>query len=227
ILLWIMGEENRQVVWNSARLPEPRYVALGLAFPVGIAVFFSTGQYLFDRAIWAARDFGKGFPPQFGSYFGFPDPWLLLLFFPALFEELVFRGLLQRRFVQRYGVYRGIFLVGIVWAAFHFFSDFSFSRLTETDALLRLGSRLLTCLTLSYVFGWLTLRFGSILPAAVAHTIHNVIVFSGFGPPVAWKEFVRGVLWVVLGWVLFRYWPVRAKDDPATEASVANPEAAV
>jgi membrane protease YdiL (CAAX protease family) len=227
ILLWIMGEENRQVVWSSARLPEPRYVALGLAFPVAIAVLFSTGQYLLDRAIWAARDFGKGFPPQFGSYFGFPDPWPLLLFFPALFEELIFRGLLQRRFVQRYGVYRGIFMVGIVWAAFHFFSDFSFSRLTETDALLRLGSRLFTCLTLSYVFGWLTLRFGSILPAAVAHAFYNVLVYSGFGPPFLGKETVVVALWAVLALVLFRYWPVQMKDDPEAAASVANPEPAM
>jgi membrane protease YdiL (CAAX protease family) len=228
ILLWIMGEESRQVVWNSARLPEPRYVALGLAFPVGIAVLFSTGQYLLDRSIWAARNFGKGFPPQFGSYFGFPDPWLLLLFFPALFEELIFRGLLQRRFVQRYAVYRGIFLVGIVWAAFHFFSDFSSARsLSETEVLLRLGSRLFTCLALGYVLGWLTLRFGSILPAAVAHTFHNVLIYSGFGRPFLGKEPVVVALWAVLAWGLFRSWPVRAKDDVEAAPSVPSPEPAV
>jgi len=90
-------------------------------------------------------------PPQFGSYFAFPDPWFLLLFFSALFEEMVFRGLLQRRLIQRYGIYRGIFLVGIVWAAFHFVSDVSFSRLTETDVLLKLSWRILFCLALSYV----------------------------------------------------------------------------
>jgi len=38
-----------------------------------------------------------------------PDPWLSLLFFGALFEEIIFRGLLQPRFIQRYGLYRGIF----------------------------------------------------------------------------------------------------------------------
>ncbi|HEX4542555.1 MAG TPA: CPBP family intramembrane glutamic endopeptidase [Candidatus Acidoferrum sp.] len=214
-------------MWSSARLPEPRYVALGLAFPVGIAVLLSTGQYLLDRAIWVARDFGKDFPPRLGTYFGFPDPWLLLLFFPALFEELIFRGLLQRRFLQRYGVYRGIFLVGIVWAAFHFFSDFSFSRLTEIDALLRLGARLFTCLALSYAFGWLTLRFGSILPAAVAHAFHNVLVYSGFGPPFLGKETVVVALWAVLALVLFRYWPVQMEDDPEAAASVPNPEPAM
>jgi membrane protease YdiL (CAAX protease family) len=227
MLLWIMGKESRQVIRNAAKLPEPRYVALGLAFPIGIAVLLSIGQYLVDRAQWAAHDFGRFSPPQFGTYFDLPDPWLLLAFFAALFEEVIFRGLLQRRFVERYGIYRGIFLVGIVWAAFHFVSDVSFSRLTETDVLLKLGWRILICLALSNVLGWLTLRFGSILPAVIAHTFYNILVMSGFGPPFLGKDTVLVALWGVLAWVLFRYWPVRAEDEQGASSTEANPQPAV
>ena len=155
VISWIAGKEDRQVIWKTIPLPEPRYAGLSVAIPIGIAVLLSTGQYLFDRAQWSAHNFGNMDPPQFGSYFTLPDPWLLLLFFPALFEEMIFRGLLQRRSVQRYGTYRGIFFVGIVWAAFHFSSDFAFARVTDQQTILNLASRIFTCLALSYVLGWL------------------------------------------------------------------------
>jgi membrane protease YdiL (CAAX protease family) len=226
MLLSIMGRESRQVIRNATELPKPRHVALGLVFPIGIAVLLSTGQYLVDRAQWAAHDFGRFSPPQFGAYFDLPDPWLLLAFFAALFEEVIFRGLLQRRFVERYGIYRGIFLVGIVWAAFHFVSDVSFSRLTETEVLLKLGWRILFCLALSYVLGWLTLRFRSILPAAIAHTFYNILVFSGFGPAFIGKDTVLVALWAALAWVLFRYWRVQAEHGPQPVAGLVDPEPA-
>jgi membrane protease YdiL (CAAX protease family) len=227
VISWIAGKEDRQLIWKTIRVPEPTYAGLSLAIPIGIAVLLSTGQYLFDRAQWAAHNFGNMDPPQFGSYFTLPDPWLLLLFFPALFEEMIFRGLLQRRFVQRYGNYRGIFFVGIVWAAFHFFSDFAFARVTDQDAILKLTSRIFTCLVLSYVFGWLTLRTGSILPAGLAHTFYNVIVFSDFGQPLPGKSTIQVALWGLLAYVLFRYWPARAENGPEAAPAVANPEPAV
>lgn len=145
VISWIAGKEDRQLIWKTIRVPEPKYAGLSLAIPIGIVVLLSTGQYLFDRAQWAAHNFGNMDPPQFASYFTFPDPWLLLVFFPALIEEMIFRGLLQIRLIQRYGVYRGIFLVGIVWAAFHFFSDFRFTLATDQGAILKLASRIFTC----------------------------------------------------------------------------------
>ncbi len=227
VISWIAGKEGRQVIWKTIRLPEPKYAGLSLAIPIGIAVLLSTGQYLFDRAQWAAHNFGNMDPPQFASYFTFPDPWLLLVFFPALIEEMIFRGLLQIRLIQRYGVYRGIFLVGIVWAAFHFFSDFRFTLATDQGAILKLASRIFTCLALSYVLGWLTLRTGSILPASLAHTFYNVLVFSGFGQPLLGKSTIQVALWAVLAYVLFRYWPARTENEAAAEPAVANPEPAV
>jgi membrane protease YdiL (CAAX protease family) len=223
VLLWIMGKENRQLLWSMTRLPEPRYAALGLSFPIGITGFISTAQYLLARAQWATHDFGREVPPTFGSFFAVPDPRLYLLIFSALFEEMIFRGLLQRRFIQRYGVYRGIFLVEISWAAFHFHSDVSFSRATITGALTILGSRVAMCLILNYVFGWLTLRFSSIIPAVFSHAFYNVFVYSEFGPPFPGKTAVRLGLWAVLAWALFHYWPVQVEQDSAQESAQVAP----
>jgi len=137
VVLWVMGKEGRQIVRNTVRLPAPKWFGLALALPIGISIALSSGQYLVDRASWAAHNFGRYEPPRFSAYFDFPDGWLLLLIFSAFFEELVFRGFLQNVFIKRYGIFRGIFLVGIVWSVSHFESDFYFSRLTVEGVLTR------------------------------------------------------------------------------------------
>jgi membrane protease YdiL (CAAX protease family) len=200
---------------------------LALAFPACIDFLISTGQYVVARAHWAAHDFGRFVPPQFGSYFGVPDIWFLLLFFAALFEEVIFRGPLQPRFIHRYGLYRGIFLVGIVWAASHFYSDFPFSHFTDKEVFLKLALRLFMCVTLSFVLAWLTLRSGSVLPAAIAHTVYNILIFSAFGLPFAEKSTLRIALLAVLAYILFRYWTVPEEPKMETVNVAASSEPTV
>lgn len=181
VVLWLMGQENRRTAWESIRRPNGISVLLSLAFPVGTAVLISAGHFVVDRQLWVAHGFGKIPEPQIGSYFDVPDLHFLLLFFGAFLEEIIFRGLLQKRFIQRYGIYRGIFFVGMVWAASHFFSDFSFTRATDLLVLEHLGTRVFMCVTLSFVLGWLTLRSKSVIPAAVAHALYNVMVSQTLG----------------------------------------------
>ena len=224
ITLWIMGRGGRQTVQRSIRLPGVKWCLLALALPACIDVLISTGQYVVDRAHWAAHDFGRFEPPNFGSYFGVPDIWFCLLFVGAFFEEVIFRGLLQTRFIHRYGLYRGIFLVGIVWAAFHFFSDFSFSHFTDEEIFFKLGFRILNCVTLGFVLSWLTLRSESVIPAAIAHTIFNILVLSNFGLPFAGKSSLRIALWAVLAYILFRYWSVPDEANPQLVLETPLPE---
>jgi len=227
IALGIMGPGARQTVWSKIRLPGLRWSFFALAFPVCIDLLISTGQYSVARAHWAAHDFGRFGPPQFGSYFVIPDIGLFLLFFPAFFEEVIFRGLLQTRFIHRYGLYRGIFLVGIVWAAFHFFSDSSFSHFTDLEVLATLGFRVFMCLALGFVLGWLTLRSGSVVPAAIAHTVYNILVFSAFGISFSGKNTLRIALWGVLAYALFRCWNVPEELKTETISVAVNLEPAV
>ena len=224
VLLCLMGRENRQTVWNSIRWPDRMNVLLALMIPVGTSVVISVCQFLVDRALWAAHDFRRLSALELKSYFGMPDPRFFLLFFAAFFEEMIFRGLLQRRLIQKYGMYRGIFLVGIVWAAFHFFSDFSFMRYTGLAVPLQLSFRVLMCVTLSFVLGWLTLRSGSILPAAIAHTLYNVLAYSDPGPFFPGKKIVVVGLWAIGAYLLFRYWPVREESSlkPLADSSASE-----
>src|SRR4029077_1379087 len=214
------------VLRRTLRPPGEKYALLAAAFSIGIPVLISTGQYLFVHAQLVRHDVGSFASSEPGAYFGFPDGWLLLLFFPALCEEIIFRGWLQTRFASRYGLNRGIFLVGIVWAAFHFPSDFAFSHFSTWDAMRELGFRLFLCVAQSFVLGWLTLETGSVLAAALAHTFYNVLVYSELGPFFPGKYLLTAGLWAALGWILFRYWPVTAKGAEEAVPQLVSPEAA-
>jgi len=227
VLVCFLWREEKQTIKQSIRWPDAKNLLLAGAFAIGIDVTISIGQYLPERAQWAAHNFRRFGPPMFETYFSSPDPWLFLLLFGALCEEIVFRGLLQARFIQRYGLYRGMFLVGIVWAAYHFFADFSFVHPTNVEVFEKLGFRIFMCVALSFVLGWLTLRAGSVLPAAVAHGFYNVLSNSSLGPPFPGEALVRVGLWAVLAYILFRYWPIPEIDSSEPAAELPSLESAV
>ena len=227
VAAFVAPKPTLQVVRNSIQWPGEKPILLSLAFPAFIAIFFSVGQYVAGRLHWGTDEFGRYEQPAFHSYFNLNDVsvvFLLFFIFSAFSEELVFRGLLQPTLVRRYGTYRGIFLVGIVWSAFHFPFDFSFSPLSDLGAMQQLSSRILTCLTLGFVLSWLTLAAGSVLPAAVAHALYNFLLYADVAPAFPGKGFVRTALWGVLAYILFRYWPAPQNEQPVLVSSIPTPQ---
>ena len=141
LALYILGRDRRNSERIALRLPELRIALVGLVMPVAISGLFPTAQYLVDRIHWAAYDFGRFGPPELFTYFNLASWWQPLLFFivfVGLAEEIVFRGLLLPCFIDRYGLQRGIFLTGLIWAAFHFRSD-SYSGLSVGGVLFHLA----------------------------------------------------------------------------------------
>jgi membrane protease YdiL (CAAX protease family) len=220
---WAVGADRWRSLRESLCVPGPQELALGLLFPLGISWLIPLGTYLHDRVFWAARDFGRSSAPSFVSYFSFPEPRLFLLLFAALFEEIIWRGFLQPRFIRRYGLYRGIFLVAVVWGAFHFGSDFR-AHLSDTDVLLAMLSRLVTCVALGFVFGWLTLRTGSVLPAALAHGVYNMFLFTSAEHFYPGMGVIRQALWCLLAYLLFRYWLPQTDNEALASATPTSPE---
>jgi membrane protease YdiL (CAAX protease family) len=208
VAIWIIGREAWDDLRHCLRWPAARGLALGVAFPVGIAALISVGQFLFD--LLRAQQSDRLQRPHIGSYFTFPNVELLSLLFLAFSEEIIFRGLLQPRFIRRYGIFRGIFLVGIVFAAAHLGGDFS-NAYTGGLVILKLCARLGASLPLCFVAGWLTLRSGAVLPAAVAHGLMNILGSSPLAPTFAGIGPLADLLWAVLAYVLFRYRPVQTE----------------
>jgi membrane protease YdiL (CAAX protease family) len=216
----ILGREAIVALRYSLKLPSLMSLLFAALLPCVVYCTVPAANFLYDRVQWAAHFYGQYSPPQVSQYFNPSDtwqPWLLLMVFAAFAEEIVFRGLLLPRFIERYGLQRGIFLIGIVWAAIHFRSD-TYSVL-HVGVLHQLANRIAVCLALNYVLSWMTLRWGSILPATVAHTVWNILasifVYS------RWKVDLWIALLAVTSFVIFRFWPVQAAASP-----VVGPETA-
>jgi len=82
------------------------------------------------------------------------------------------------------------------------------------------------CVALNFVLAWLTLRSESVVPAAIAHALYNVLIYSPIGPQFAGKDVLRVALWAVLAYVLFRYWPVPSEIKLGTLTTAESPEPA-
>lgn len=223
IAIWVIGREAWDDFRRSLSWPPLGSFALSITFPLGIAILISGGQYLLAILHWLAYRSGGLSVPGIGQYITAPRAGLLFLLLVALCEEILFRGILQPQFIRRYGTLRGVFLVGVVFAAAHFSEDF-YIWYTDGMVIFKLCVRLASTIPLSLVAAWLTIRTGSVLPAAVAHGLANVLGTSPLGPKFLGIGPVEDLLWAVLAYVLFRYWPVELRTpcgDGAVGASAA------
>ena len=177
----------------------------------------SLAHYIFELSRSPVSAHQGSLRAQFASYFGFPNSGSVCsLLIPVFFEEAVFRGFLQARFVRRYGQFRGVFLGSIVWAGWHFSADFS-RIVSDSGVLQQLSVRMTLCVGMGLVLGWLTLRTESILPATVAHAIYDALarVHSrewGFG-----HSLLINLSWCFLACILFRYWAPGQQIKPQKE----------
>jgi membrane protease YdiL (CAAX protease family) len=220
----ILGRCARDDARRTVRLSELHQTFFALLLPILFSLLLTIPSYVVDRTNWAIYRVGRDFPPLFSSYIelnGLHNPWLLLLLVGAFAEELVFRGLLLRRLIFRYGFQRGVFLTGTVWAAYHFRSD-SYHNLSPGGVLWHLADRVLICLAMNYVLVWMTLRWNSIIPPAIAHTVSNILVIAGVNGPVRWHNELRIAEWAVAAFLLFRYRPIVA-SEPAEPPLAAPP----
>jgi membrane protease YdiL (CAAX protease family) len=212
IAIRIIGLGTWQAVRCSVRLPRFDGFALAIVFPVGIAALISVAEFLYDLLRYTVHQSHNVGLPWIGSYFTLPKITMLLLLLSSFGEEVIFRGVLQPRFIRRYGLFGGLVLLSVVFAASHIDVDLSDGiGFTNGLVILKVGVRLLSSLGLCFVAGWLTLRTRSVLPAALAHGLCNIVGVSPFGPTFPGIGPVIDILWIALAYALFRYWPVRAE----------------
>ena len=217
--VWLAVGKNRREIFRSP-LARPRLVYLGLAIliPVAIACVWPAVSFLRARMDWGQQGIGRLPPPELLQYFGLPPATSLLFVLGALAEEIGWRGFLQPRMIRKYGLARGVLLVGIVWGAFHFFGDAS-GAVTLSGLSIRLSRRLIETVSQSYVLAWLTIRGRSVLPAALAHAVFNMSVSREL--PVHSSIWLLITLWGAVGFALFRYSPPQPE-----QAELAHPDLA-
>ena len=89
--------------------------------------------------------------------------WLLMTLVIGPGEEVFWRGYLQRALTLRFGPANGCFLAAMLYAGVH---------LASGNVML-----VVAALVCGFAWGWLYLRFGSILLNIVSHTAWDIAVF--------------------------------------------------
>ena len=92
-------------------------------------------------------------------------------------------------------------------------------RFALPEVLYQLTNRIFFCVTFNYVLSWMTLRQGSIISAAPAHWVWNMLnIITRAGVPIfAGEREIHSLLLGVIGYLLLRFWPVTERP-PATSA---------
>ncbi len=187
----IFRESIRDLRWGLGRA---KYVWLGYLIPIAYALPVYLVVWVTGLGGFAGPDFVKRTAEQFG-WTHFPPTLTLTLFIlltatlglvgktsRALGEEIGWRGFLVPELSKVVG-FSGVGIIsGLMWAVYHFpvllFADYN----AGTPAWYGL-----TCFTLmvvadSFILAWLTLRSGSLWPAAILHGSHNLFIQSIFTP---------------------------------------------
>jgi membrane protease YdiL (CAAX protease family) len=220
---WAIGKDRRKYTREFLSVPPAKYLALAVLFSTVIEEFVPIIGYLRARIHWATFEVGKFFVPSLDSYFTIPRSSAFAEYLPGAFvEEIVWRGYLQPRFVARFGIYRGVFLLSLAWGAMHFQTDFSVAT-SEGWIISQIFRRLATCTAVGFVLSWLTLRSGSIWPAAIAHGLDNVLLMS-LSTPNPLRTVIHVSLWGALAWLLYRFWPPQNADQLCFEPVELAPE---
>jgi membrane protease YdiL (CAAX protease family) len=217
LLIFAVKTDALALFRRSLNSPPIVTLLLAVAFPMIVGSIPGLIQFVVARVRWAQSGYGREQPPTLLEQFGHFDWVLLLMIISALAEEIAWRGYLQPRLISRYGLYRGIFFVGIVWGAFHFPSDFSFNTHLIQFVLGFVG-RLANCVAWGFVLSWLTLRAkGSVIPAGISHGLMNALYSMSWTFDIS--NWVIYFLWAALAVLLYWYWPPIVPAPEAAEVA--------
>ena len=211
IALLIVDRHARKIIRESIATPKYKWTGFALFFPIAVDILLAVAHHTFESFPWSPRivsDLSDASSP--GSF----SKMFLVLLLPAFFEEVLFRGLLQRLFVRRYGLYRGIFLVCIAWAAFHLYSDFSYPHRSYLQIFERLSGRVLMTVAVGFVLSWLTLQSRTVVPATICHALYNTLIYAPPGLVFASMGNLRTTVWGAAAIIIFRFWPVPTEPTP-------------
>jgi len=190
----LFGESIRDLPWGWG---PAKYAWLGYFIPVAYAVPVYLIVWMTGLGRFADAEFISRTAETFG-WSNFSPALILILFVlftatlglvgktsRALGEEIGWRGFLVPELSKVVG-FTGVGLIsGAMWAVYHFpvliFADYN----AGTPVWFGLGCFTLGVIAESFIFAWITLRAGSVWPAAIMHGAHNLWIQSILTPLTA------------------------------------------
>ncbi|WP_312445102.1 CPBP family intramembrane glutamic endopeptidase [Lacrimispora sp.] len=113
-----------------------------------------------------------------------PVTWLMLLTLPInyflifiafLGEEYGWRYFLQPILQKKFGMVRGVLVLGIAWGVWHLPINF-FYYSSPSVGIISLTGQLITCVTLGIFYGWAYLKTDNIWTVVILHFVNNNLV---------------------------------------------------
>jgi len=187
----LFGESVRDLPW---RWGPARYVWLGYLIPIAYALPVYLITWLTNLGGFYDAKFLEQTAVQFG-WANFPRAISFVLFVlltsslglvgklsRALGEEIGWRGFLVPELAKVVGFPAIGLISGLMWAVYHYpvllFCDYN----AGGPAWYGLSCFTFMVIASSYIMAWLTLRSGSLWPAALFHASHNLFIQSIFTP---------------------------------------------
>lgn len=126
----------------------------------------------------------EGETEMIGEIFANPMAWIYLFSLPFNFffsflvffgEEYGWRYYLQPLLQRRFGMRRGVLLLGVVWGLWHIFLDFFFYTTPDRGIVMTI-MQMITCLGLGIFFGWAYLKTDNIWVPIILHYLNNNLI---------------------------------------------------
>lgn len=198
-----------------------RREAYGLAWKSGKASIVCIALFI---ALFALRLVVScsisGYLPLIATVCTNPNTWIslsalainfFLVYIAFLGEEYGWRYYLQPLLQKKYGLQKGVIVLGVLWGIWHLPLDF-FYYSTDTD-LAMAAAQLVTCIPLAIFFAWAYMKTQNIWVPVILHFLNNNLsaILSGGSmdafqnQSVAWRELLPVILinGIVFGGFLF------------------------
>jgi len=115
---------------------------------------------------------------------GLKMPWYTLIYRTLIFtfmwpfiwamtEEIGWRGFLQPKLATLFGLKKGIFFTGVIWAFWHYIFIFSGNYYEAGNPFINTVLFTITVILMSFAIGWLRWGSQSIWPCILFHSVSN------------------------------------------------------
>ncbi len=179
LAVWALGKNRRAQLLASARLPSIGILGLAVVLPIAVHWLPHLIAYAGDRVAWAQHWSDASDAPQAAWYLHIPPIGLDFVLFAlaAGLSEWCWRGCIQPQLIRTFGLFRGIFLVGILYGSsqqLQFPAPFG----PLPDFFLHFVLQLLWGIVWSVILGWLALAAGSVWPSVVCAALSSVLAHA-------------------------------------------------
>jgi hypothetical protein len=214
LAMWTPGKNRRLQLHESARLPPVRIFALAIVLPIAAHWLPHVAAYAIDRVAWAQHWSAMPDAPFAKIYLHIPaiGPHLIVYALAAALSEWGWRGCMQPQFIRTFGVFRGIFVLGILYGSVQ---TLLYPRVFQglPGFFFHLLLQLIWGIVWSIIYGWLTLSAASVWPAVVCAALSGILTQAAMtdAQEMIPRQFLRLSLLVsgcIIAFLLVRFLPL-------------------